>query len=70
MLVYLEVMENKFSEQDFTQRSLIDTWLVEIYLNEINNSNDLEAFSALSYNLKELLQLKEKYLDKVIYFNS
>jgi len=63
-------MENKFSEQDFTQRSLIDTWLVEIYLNEINNSNDLEAFSALSYNLKELLQLKEKYLDKVIYFNS
>ena len=63
-------MENKFSEQDFTQRSLIDTWLVEIYLNEINNSNDLEAFSALSYNLKELLQLKEKYLDNVIYFKS
>ena len=58
-------MESKFSDHDYTQRSLIDTWLVEIYLNDINNTIDSDSFKRLSDNLKELLKLKEKYLDKV-----
>jgi hypothetical protein len=62
------VIENKFSENDFTQRSLIDTWLVEIYLNEINCADDNLCSKNLSENLKELLKLKEKYLDKVLLF--
>ena len=63
------MIENKFSDNDFTQRSLIDTWLVELYLNEINNADDSLSSKSLSDNLKELLKLKEKYLDKVIFCN-
>lgn len=58
-------MESKYSDHDYTQRSLIDTWLVELYLNDINITSDSDSFKRLSDNLKELLKLKEKYLDKV-----
>ena len=63
------MIENKFSDNDFTQRSLIDTWLIELYLNEINNADDSLSSKNLSDNLKELLKLKEKYLDKVTICN-
>jgi hypothetical protein len=62
--IYLQCVDTeRIKETDHTQKSLIATWLVEICLNEINNTNDSTARMALKNSLSELMKEKKDCLD-------
>jgi len=61
----LQIIDGRFSSFDHTQRSLIATWLVEIYLNELNNVHDSSSFKMIKDNLRDWLKVKLDCLDKV-----
>jgi hypothetical protein len=68
--VYLEIIDNqRFKDTDRTQKSLIATWLIEIHLNELNNTFDSTQNNLIKNDLLKLMREKKDYLDTVtIYF--
>lgn len=61
---YLKLVDNqRFKDSDHTQKSLISTWLVEIYLNELNNTNDTNSLMGIKSSLSELMKEKKDFLD-------
>ena len=51
--------KNKIKPKNLTQKYLVSTWLVEIYLNETNNNpkRKIETF-------RQLIREREEFLDK------
>ncbi len=44
---------------------LVSTWLVEIYLHELNLAYDSYEIKSIKDSLRDLLRIKLNYLDKV-----
>ncbi len=65
LLAYLQIIDGRFGHVDHTQRSLIATWLVEIYLNELNNAHDSSNYKMIKDSLRDWLRVKLDCLDKV-----
>ena len=65
-IVYLKIIDGRFTSFDHTQRALIATWLVEIYLNELNNVHDSSVYKHIKEDLRDWLKQKLECLDKVI----
>ena len=57
------VDQQRIKDSDHTQKSLIGTWLIEIYLNELNNTSDTNNILTTKNNLSELMKEKKDYLD-------
>lgn len=57
----MERVEEKLSNDDFTQRCLLNTWQVELCLEEINKAVDK---TKPIDKLRNLMRTKEKFLDK------
>jgi hypothetical protein len=67
--VYLEIVDNlRFKDSDKTQRSLIATWLVEIYINELNNCTDNNQKISIKNDLNKLMKEKKDFLDSVFIY--
>jgi len=67
-LAYLQIVESRFSSTDYTQQTLLSTWLVEIYLYELNSVYDSSSYKSIKDSLRDWFKLKLNFLDKVIYF--
>jgi len=67
-LAYLQIIESRFSSTDYTQQTLLSTWLVEIYLYELNSVYDSSSYKSIKDSLRDWFKLKLNFLDKVIYF--
>jgi hypothetical protein len=63
-IVYLEIVDNlRFKDSDKTQKSLIATWLIEIYINELNNTTDNNQKISIKNDLSKLMKEKRDFLD-------
>lgn len=62
--IYLQIVDSqRFKDSDLMQKSLIGTWLIEIYLNELNNTTDSNALYTIKKNLSDLMMEKKEFLD-------
>lgn len=55
----------RFKESDHTQKALIATWLIEIILNQLNNTTDSSQLLTLKKSLTDLMHEKKDNLDTV-----
>ncbi len=54
--MYLEFVEaTRIKNTDKIQRTIISTWLIEIYLNMLNNVSNSDEKQIIGNNLKELM---------------
>jgi hypothetical protein len=55
--VYLECIEaTRIKPSDKIQRTIITTWLIEIYLNMLNNISNPDERLIIGNNLKDLME--------------
>jgi hypothetical protein len=65
--VYLECIEaTRIKNSDKIQKTIITTWLIEIYLNMLNNVTNTDEKQNIGSNLKELMC--KDCIDQVKYF--
>ena len=60
---YLLHKLDHISEKDTTQRILVSTWLVQLYLDSLNTETSKERFSQTMEELKQILKENCKTLD-------
>ena len=67
--MYLSNKLDNISEHDDTQRTLLCTWLVEIYMDNINHADGEDAHAALVKEFKMFLQDQKAHLDPTTTYN-
>lgn len=63
--IYLSLIDKQLpADSCITQKTLLATWLLEIYLHELNNTNNSTSFKNLKDKFKVFINEKLEFLDK------
>lgn len=62
--IYLMLIDKQLASTCITQKTLLASWLCEIYLHELNNTNNTTSFKNLRDKFKVFMNEKLEFLDK------